>query len=87
MNRVPSQVLSPKDLIEISSEYMPMNFPYKKEQFHTVVASATAETINAEPLTSPLFTQEREVIATPSVSLIVSQQQHAAANSSKHIFK
>ena len=26
MNRVPSQVLGPKDLIEISSEYTPMNF-------------------------------------------------------------
>ena len=80
--------LEPKDLIEISSDYTPINFPSRKNSFATdiddvptVAASDIAETLKEGQLTSPLFTQEREVSANPfSVSVI----QQAAANSSQH---
>ena len=78
--------LEPKDLIEISSDYTPINFPSRKNSFTTdiddvptVAASDIAETLEEGQLTSPLFTQEREVSANPfSVSVF---QQAAASGS------
>ena len=65
--------LEPKDLIEISSDYTPINFPSRKNSFTTdiddvptVAASDIAEIFKEGQLTSPLFTQEREVSANPS---------------------
>ena len=62
--------LEPKDLIEISSDYTPINFPSRKNSFTTdiddvptVAASDIAETLKEGQLTSPLFTQEQEVSA------------------------
>ena len=58
-----------KDLIEISSEQTPINFPSRRNSFTTdidvptIVASDIAGIIEAGQLTSPLFTQEREASA------------------------
>ena len=78
----------PKDMVEISIEYTPTNFPTWKNSFTTdiddvpsAVASDITETIEAGQLTSPLFTQEREVSANP---FGVSVFQQAAASSSQH---
>ena len=75
-----------KDLIEVSSEHTPTNIPSRKSSFTTdtddvptVAASDITETGEAEQLTSPLFTQEQEVSASPSVSLFFSKRQPAAA--------
>ena len=75
----------PKDLIEISSEHTPTNFPSRKNSFthiddvRTVVASDITETIEAGQLTSPLVTQEREVSANP-FGLSVLQQAVASGS-------
>ena len=68
----PISCYEPEDLIDISSEYTPITFPSRKNSFTTdiddvptVVASDITETIEAGQLTSPLFTQEREVSANP----------------------
>ena len=61
----------PKSLIEVSSEHTPIDFSSRKNSFNTdvndlattVAASEIAETLEVEELTSPLFTQEREVSA------------------------
>ena len=81
----------PKDLTEISSEYTPINFPSRKNSFTTdiddvpiVVASDITETIEVGQLTSPLFTQEREVSANPLGASVFRKQQQAAASSSQH---
>ena len=63
----------PKSLIDVSSEHTPIDILSRKNSFNTdvndltttVAASEIAETIEAGPLTSPLFTQEREVSANP----------------------
>ena len=78
----------PKNLIEVSSEHTPLDFPSRKNSFSTDVNDLTAtvaapeitETIKAEPLTSPLFTQEREVSANP---FGVFDFQQAAASGSQ----
>ena len=58
-----------KDLIEISGQHMPINFPSRKNSFTTdiddVPTLRLTETIEAGQLTSPLFTEEREVSANP----------------------
>ena len=66
-------VFEPQDLIELSSEHTPINFPSRMSSFTTdiddvpsVVASEITETIEAGQLTPPLFTQEREVSAASS---------------------
>ena len=76
----------PKDLIETSIEYTPINFPTRKKSFTTdiddvptTVASDITETIEAGQLTSPLFTQEREVSANPFGVFVF--QQAAASGS------
>ena len=71
-----------KSLIEVSSEHTPINFPSRKGSFNsndlttTVAASGVTDTIEVGQLTSPLFSQEREVSASPSVSLIFSSSKH-----------
>ena len=78
----------PKDLIEISSEHTPIKFPSRKNSFSTdidnvptiVAASDITDTFEAGQLTSPLFTQEREVSANP---FGVSVFWQAAASSSQ----
>ena len=90
LSRVPLKGYAPKDLIEISSEYTPINFPKRKNSFTTdiddvptVVASDFTDTIEAGQLTSPLFTLEREASANPFgvsvVSASGSKRQPAAA--------
>ena len=82
----------PKSLIEVSSEHTSNNFPSRKNSFNleidatiatTVAASEITDAIEGRQLTSPLFSQEREVSANP-FGLCGSQQQ-TAANCSKHL--
>ena len=85
LNRAPLTSYESKSLIEVSSEHTPINFPSRKNSFNTnvndltatVAASDTAETIEARQLTSPLFTQEREISSNP---FGVSDFQQAAAS-------
>ena len=70
----------PKDLVEIFSEYTPINLVSKKNSFTTdindvptIVASDITETIEQRQLTSPLFTEEPEV-QIPSLSPFFSKQ-------------
>ena len=75
----------PKSLIEVSSEHTPINFPSRENSFNTdfndltttVAASEIAETTEAEQLTSPLFSQQREISANP---FGVNDFQHQAAS-------
>ena len=55
------------NLIEISSQHTPINFHFRRHSFHTdfkdvptTAASAATDTLDSG-VTSPLFTQEREV--------------------------
>ena len=57
----------PKNLIEICSQHTPINFPSRRNSFNTdfndvptIAASEDTDTLGAR-MTSPLFTQEREV--------------------------
>ena len=81
----------PKNLVEVSSEHTPIDFFSTKNSFSTgvndltttVAASDIAETIKAEPLISPLYTQEREVSANLrclKFSACSSNRQPTAAN-------
>ena len=83
----PTAGYEPKDLIEISSEYTPINFPTWKsssttdiDDVHTIVASDITETIEAGPLTSTLLTQEREASANPFGVSVFFQQAAASCS-------
>ena len=71
----------PKTCIEVCSEHAPINVPSKRNIFNTdiddvptVVASDITDTIEAGQLTSPLFSQERELSSNP-FGVSGSQQQ------------
>ena len=78
----------PKSLIEVSSEHTPIKFPSRKASFNTdsndlattVAAPEITDTIEVGQLTSPLFSQEREVSANP-FGVSGSQQQAASISS------
>ena len=75
----------PKSLIEVSSEHTPINLPSRKGSLDTnlddlattVDASEMIDTIEVGQLTSPLFSQDREVSATPSS--VSGSQAHSSA--------
>ena len=80
----------PNSLIEISSAHTPIIFPSRRNSFHTdfndvpaIAASDDTDTLDAG-VTSPLFTQEREVNpfsdSVASASSSKRQQQHTAAS-------
>ena len=77
-------------LVEVSSEHTPINFPSRKDSFDTdsndlatTVASEVTDAIEVGQLTSPLFSQKREVSADPFG--VSGSQQQAGASSSKHL--
>ena len=84
-----------KDLIEIASEHTPINFPSRKNSFSidindvppTIVASDIIETIEAGQLTSPLFTQERDVSANSFSFSVFSVKREPASSSLVNIWQ
>ena len=86
--RSPHTGYEPKSLIEISSEHTPIKFPSRKTSFNTdsndlattVAAPGVTDAIDVGQLTSPLFSQEREVSANP-FGVSGSQQQAASSSS------
>ena len=76
----------PENLIEVCSEHTPTSFRGVTASAQTSMTllpqslRLILQRLEAEPLTSPLFTQEREVSATP---FGVSEFQQAAARSSQ----
>ena len=69
LNNPLSQVMSPKSLIEVSSEHNPINLPSRTaspdtnldDLATTVDASEMLDTTEVGRLTSPLCSQERQV--------------------------
>ena len=87
LNRASLTGHEPKNLIEVSREHTHIDFPSRKNSFSTdvndlitTVAASDLADVTAEPLTSPLFTQEREVSANP---FGVSDFRQAAASGSQ----
>ena len=78
----------PKTCIDVSSEHTPINCPSRRNSFNTdyndltttVAASETTDAKEVGQLTSPLFSQEREVSSYP-FGVSGSQQQAAATSS------
>ena len=85
LNNLLSHVMSPKSLIEVSSEHTPIILPSRRGSLDTNVgdlattldASEVYDTTDVGRLTAPLFSQEREVNATPfSVCLFSDTFKH-----------
>ena len=92
-SRALSQVYEPNSPIEVSSECTPIYFPSRKNSFNTdfndlattVVASEITDLMEVGQLTSPLFSQGREVGANQFGVSGSQQQATASGRNSKHL--